>query len=239
MVSLRLRGIIIVLALLCACQELSLWAQRIVRKPFVHAKSHPTVTLDSISFGRSRTVLYLHLINKIPDGWFCLSSDIRLRDSRGIEWQSIQTKGLPTCPKTRRFRAVGVSHAFEIHFPEISSIHGPLTLYERCDQHCLHLEGIVIDAALNRELYQLEEALTYIRRGRDTTALELLLRLFRQSQYPQSDHILQCAYHLTQLYRKLHQPEKAHPYIQYLKSSDHPRARFYLQKLQKIQPQPH
>lgn len=235
----RLRGIIIALALLCTYHGPSLWAQRIVRKPFVHAKSHPTVSLDSIYFGQSRTILYLHLINKIRDGWFCLSSDIRLRDSRGIEWKSIQTKGLPTCPETRRFRAVGVSHNFEIHFPEISNIHGPLTLYERCDQHCLHLEGIVIDAALNRELYQLEEALTHIRRGRDTTALEILLRLFRQSQYPQSDHILQCAYHIAQLYRRIHQPEHAQPYIQYLKSSDHPRARFYLQKLQKIRPQSH
>jgi len=212
------------------------WSQLTIRHPFVHAKSHATVTLDSIHLSQARTILYLHLTNEVPNGWFCLSSDIQLRDSRGIQWHSIETKGLPTCPKRHIFRQIGQVHHFEIHFPGITTLEGPLHLYEQCPQHCLRLEGIVIDDALNRELYQLERALLQIRRGKDTAALETLLQLFHHSRYPHSEHILQCAYHLAQLYRKLKRAEKAHPYIQYLKSSEHPRAQFYVQKLQKHHP---
>ncbi|GAH72886.1 unnamed protein product, partial [marine sediment metagenome] len=142
---------------------------QVLEKPNFGMSSHPTLELDKIEFTGVRTLLYFSIVNKRLGGTFCIDRNTCLRNSLGQEeYQLIEMANIPACPESYRFRSIGETLSFILHFPEISEEIKYIDLVEDCEDACVSVKYISLDAEINRRI---NEGFTLYEAGRLDQAL--------------------------------------------------------------------
>ncbi len=211
------------------------YAQRIVH-PYVGAKSHETLSIDSIVRGEKATVFYLKVENKIKGGgWFCLSKHIGISDDAGgKKWLVNRSEGIPVCPEAHKFTRVGEILYFRLYAPRIDTLPRRISIRERCASHCMALEGIVTVPELSEALTRLEQGIVRYRQGDKEAALEIFNGLKGHPSLSREREYGYLLYILPRINYELKRPEAAREACEELKKSTHPQAKFFLEKLREI-----
>jgi len=132
--------------------------------PNVGLSSHPALELDKIEFTGGRTLLFFTIENKRLGGSFCLNENTFLKNSTGEEqYKLLEMGNLPVCPEYYRFKSIGERRSFVMHFPEISREIRYLNMVEDCEDDCVRLKYICLDAEINRRI---NEGLSLYEAGR-------------------------------------------------------------------------
>ena len=208
-----------------------------ISHPYIHSKSHPTLTLDSIVIGSGKTVFYLRIENRIEGGgWFCASKHIEIEeDSTGMKWLVTGSQGIPTCPDAHKFNHQGEQLSFVLFAPKLSPFPTSISIRERCATGCIRLEGIVMDSVLSSELVKFDRAVLAYRAGKKEAAQHQFEHLYRTSHFRQSKHFGYVLYILPRIaYERKHRDE-AKRYYHALVSSHHPDADHFISQLNKIE----
>jgi hypothetical protein len=123
---------------------------QVIEHPNYSLSSHPTLTLDKIEFAEGRTMLYFTITNEKLGGSFCIDSASYLKNSLGDDVYLMTGIGnLPACPETYRFRSIGESRTFVLYFPEINRDLRYIDFVEPCDDACISMRYILLDANMN------------------------------------------------------------------------------------------
>ena len=130
----------------------SAYAQ-VLDRPNVGISSHESIELEKIEYSGGRTMLYLTVENKRLGGRFCINEDTYLKNSLGEgEYRLIESANIPVCPETYRFRSIGETRSFVLHFPQVDDSIRYLDLVENCEDDCLTMKYICLDEEINRRI---------------------------------------------------------------------------------------
>ena len=204
--------------------------------PYISAKSHETLQVDSVVRTANKISFYLHIENKIEGGgWFCASKHIEIVDEGGgMKWLASETKGIPVCPEAHKFTHAGEKLDFVLIAPAIPPGIKRISIRERCAANCFYLEDLVLDAPLNNALHQLERGIVLYRSGKLSEALPILERLREVPGFETEKEYGYVLYLLPRIYYELKRPEAARKAFDTLLKSGHPEAKHYIGKLEKI-----
>lgn len=126
---------------------------QVLEHPNYSLSSHPTLNLDKIEFADSRTLLYFTITNEKLGGSFCIDSTSYLKNSLGTEVYLMTGIGnIPACPETYRFRSIGESLTFVVYFPEINRDLNYIDFIEPCQDACISMRYILLDAEMNEAI---------------------------------------------------------------------------------------
>lgn len=123
---------------------------QVLEHPNFSLASHPTLNLDKIEFAEGRTILYFTITNAKLGGTFCIDPGSYLKNSMGEEvYVMTALANIPACPENYRFKSVGESLTFVLYFPEISKNLKYIDLIEPCEEACISIKYILLDAEMN------------------------------------------------------------------------------------------
>ncbi len=141
-------GLIVCLTALCASP---LQAQTITL-PNYGLKSPEVLEITKIVTGSQKTVVYLNLENRIKDGYFCADKNIYLIYPDGSRNRLTSSKGIPVCPETYKFKAIGEKLEFELSFPPLKRDTQWIDLVEECNENCFSFYGVCLNNDLNKKI---------------------------------------------------------------------------------------
>ena len=144
---------------------------QIFEKPNFSFSSHPTLEIESIELKEDRTMVNMAITNQRIGSSFCVDRNTYIRNSLGEdEYTLTESMGIPDCPDSHSFKALGEQLRFILVFPPIPGDLKYIDIVEDCPDACFTFKYVMLDAELNREinkgllLYEygkLQEALTH------------------------------------------------------------------------------
>lgn len=159
--------------LLVSTLSVALHSQTIIN-PNYGLKSHKTLEATKIEVSAEKTVVHLTIENRIEKGNFCADKNIYLIDPSGLRMKLLKASGIPVCPESYRFKAVGEKLNFILTFPPLKTGTLYIDLKEECSENCFSFYGIVLDKNLNSEL---DEAFSLAESGQALKALDKFISL--------------------------------------------------------------
>ncbi len=125
---------------------------QIIDKPNFSSASHP-MTIDKIEFTQNQTIISLSIQNQSETGYFCADKNILMADPiKNKKYKLIESKGIPICPDSYKFKFVGEVLKFQLFFPKINVETKYINLIEECKENCFSIQGIILDKDFNREI---------------------------------------------------------------------------------------
>jgi hypothetical protein len=144
---------------------------QIVIHPNFALKSHETLDILKVEITSENTILYLSIENRIDGGTFCADKNIYLLDPEGKRLDLKKSAGIPTCPETFKFKAIGEKLQFMLEFPPLKTGTKWIDVVEDCSDNCFLIYGITLDADLNKKL---DEGFSLTEKGENSKALIIL-----------------------------------------------------------------
>ncbi len=123
-----------------------------IENPNYGLKSHETLQITRVENTPSHTTLYLSVENKINDGYFCADKNIFIIYPDGTRSKLISSKGIPVCPDSHKFKAVGEKLSFELTFPSLKPSIQWIDLLEDCSDNCFSFYGVCLNKSLNKKI---------------------------------------------------------------------------------------
>jgi hypothetical protein len=111
--------------------------------------------------------------NRRNDGGnFCADKNIYIAYPDGKRIKLVKSTGIPVCPDSYKFKAVGEKLMFTLEFPPLTPGTKWIDLIEDCASNCFWIYGITLDQDVNRRL---DEAFLLASKG-DPAKTMLLFR---------------------------------------------------------------
>jgi len=161
--------------------SLSLFAQTI-ENPNSAISSHPLI-VKKIELLENQTIIELELENQSATGYFCADKSINLYDIlRNVKYELINSKGIPVCPATYKFKKIGEKLNFQLYFPKLLEGTKYINIVENCNSNCFSILGVVIDTEINTEI---NLGFDYYYEGKLDFALSAFLNVIKNNtDYP-------------------------------------------------------
>jgi hypothetical protein len=121
-------------------------------KPNYALKSHETLEISKIEITSQNTIVRLSLENRRADGYFCADKNIYIIYPDGSRSRLTSSKGIPVCPETYKFKAIGEKLEFELSFPSLRHDTQWIDLVEDCKDNCFSFYGICLNSDLNKKI---------------------------------------------------------------------------------------
>jgi hypothetical protein len=121
-------------------------------KPNYALKSHETLEISKIEITPQKTLIFLSVENRIAGGYFCADKNIFISYPDGTHSRLTSSKGIPVCPETFKFKAIGEKLNFELTFPPLKQNVQWIDLVEDCTDNCFSFFGICLNSDLNRKI---------------------------------------------------------------------------------------
>ena len=126
---------------------------QLYQQPNLGLKSHETLELRKIEVFPERTLVSLSVENRRNEGGtFCADKNIYLIYPDGTRIKLRSSSGIPICPDTYKFKAVGEKLFFTLEFPPLKSGTKWIDIIEDCSSNCFWLYGITLDDELNKKV---------------------------------------------------------------------------------------
>lgn len=123
-----------------------------ILQPNYALKSHETLEIRKIEIMSDKTVVSLSIENQTTGGYFCADKNIFIIKPDGTRSKLISSSGIPVCPETYKFKAIGEKLNFVLTFPPLKTGTGWIDLTEDCNDNCFSFYGIVLDTLLNKKI---------------------------------------------------------------------------------------
>jgi hypothetical protein len=131
--------------------SVSVYSQTII-KPNYGLKSHETLEIKKIECNSESTSVFLSIENRIQGGAFCADKNIYILYPDGTKSRLMSSNGIPACPESYKFKAIGEKLDFILVFPPLKAGTEWIDLVEDCDENCFSFYGVTLDQALNQRL---------------------------------------------------------------------------------------
>jgi hypothetical protein len=131
-----------------------------ITRPAVGLRSHETLEIKKIEISGDKTVIFLSIENQIEGGYFCADRNIILTYPDGSGSKIISSSGIPVCPDSFKFKALGEKLDFILTFPALKTGTGWIDIIEDCSENCFSFYGVTLDNNLNtriEEVFNLAE----------------------------------------------------------------------------------
>ncbi|HUX58293.1 MAG TPA: hypothetical protein VMV77_15075 [Bacteroidales bacterium] len=115
-------------------------------------KSHETLEITKVEINSDETIVYLTIENRIEGGKFCADRNIYLIEPDGAKLKLINSSGIPVCPDTYKFKAIGEKLGFILTFPPLKEGTECVDLIEDCSENCFSFYEVTLDSNLNRKI---------------------------------------------------------------------------------------
>lgn len=123
-----------------------------ILQPNYALKSHETLQIRKIEITSYRTVIFLSVENQTTGGYFCADKNIFIINPDGTRSKLISSSGIPVCPETYKFKAIGEKLNFVLTFSPLKTGTGWIDLTEDCNDNCFSFYGVVLDTLLNKKI---------------------------------------------------------------------------------------
>ena len=143
-------------------------------QPNYALKSHETLEIDRIEITPSGTTISCSIENRIEGGQFCADKNIFIIYPDLTKVKLISSSGIPACPATYKFRAVGEKIDFTLTFPPLREGTQWIDLVEDCQDNCFSFYGITLDDGINKKV---NEAISMAEDGKTTESIKLYKQL--------------------------------------------------------------
>jgi hypothetical protein len=127
------------------------YSQSIIQPNFA-LKSHETLEILRIEIMPAKTIVYLSVENRREGGYFCADRNIYMIDPEGKKLKLEESKGIPVCPETYKFKFIGEKLSFILTFPPLKSGTKWVDIVEDCNNNCFWFYGVTLDNNLNKKL---------------------------------------------------------------------------------------
>ena len=84
--------------------------------PNYSLKSHETLEIKKIEITSEKTIVFLSIENQTTGGYFCADKNIFIIKPDGTRSKLISSSGIPVCPETYKFKAIGEKLNFILTF---------------------------------------------------------------------------------------------------------------------------
>lgn len=211
------------------------FAQRVIVNPFAAELSHPELNIDSVAMYSDSTVFYMTVENKADKGgWFCADKKIYIENPKTHERiYRRATRGIPVCPDTYNFKALGEKLSFSLLFPVISSDLKTINLIEDCDRACFYFKGIILDNKLNSDIRTFNKGMEYYTANSLDSAIQCFTDVV--NYIPDfSTHVYGYAYyHLVVIYNSKGDSISAHFWLNQLRASILPNKDYFIKMIKR------
>jgi hypothetical protein len=120
--------------------------------PNIGLKSHETLEISKVEISPQNTLIFLSVENRINGGYFCADKKILIIYPDGTRSRLTSSKGIPVCPETYKFTAIGEKLNFELTFPPLKQDTQWIDLVEECSDNCFSFFGICLNSYLNKKI---------------------------------------------------------------------------------------
>ncbi len=201
---------------------------QIIEKPSFALKSHETLEISKVEISGSKTEIYLTIENRINGGNFCADRNIYILEPGGERLKLIKSSGIPVCPETYKFKAIGEKLDFVLTFPPLKSGTEWVDLIEDCQDNCFSFYGLTLDNDLNRKI---DEAISFVDRGETFKAIGLYKSIIQGLGTAEKGVMGSLYSDLIALMVKIGDSAGAREWYNKMLSSDVPRLQLYLSNL--------
>lgn len=201
---------------------------QIITKPNYGLKTPETLEISRIETGSQNTVVYLSIENRIKDGYYCADKNIYIVYSDGTKSKMISSKGIPNCPETYKFNAIGEKLNFSLTFPPVGKGTNWVDLIEECSDNCFSFYGVCLDAAMNRKI---DEASVLAENNEPASALISFLKIADTIENKNSGIAGLIYMNIIQLSKETGNIPKASEWYRKLKTSGIPHNDLYIKNL--------
>jgi hypothetical protein len=127
------------------------WSQSFIL-PNYGLKSPETLEISKIEASSKSTTFYMSIENRIQNGFFCADKNIYMIYPDGSRNKVESAGGIPVCPDTYKFKAIGEKLDFVLVFPPLKAGTAWIDLIEECNENCFSFYGVTLDDVLNKRL---------------------------------------------------------------------------------------
>lgn len=139
-------------------------------QPNYALKSHETLEISKVEVTTRNTIFYLTIENRIEGGTFCADGNIYLINSEGDKYKLKKSSGIPVCPDSYKFKAIGEKLHFSLEFPSLKPGTKWVDIVEDCTSNCFWFYGVTLDNELNKKL---DEAFAQASKGKPSDNMVL------------------------------------------------------------------
>ena len=141
-------SVIIILSLLFTGYS---WSQSFIQ-PNSGQKWPETLVINKVEATSKATTFFLTVENRIAGGAFCADKHIYLSYPDGTRSKLISSNGIPVCPDSYKFKAIGEKLDFTLTFPPLKQGVMWVDLIEDCPDNCFYFYGVTLDNGLNQRI---------------------------------------------------------------------------------------
>jgi hypothetical protein len=142
--------------------------------PNYSLKSHETLNIIKVEVKPEATFIYLSIGNRIERGTFCADKKIFIIFPDGEKSKLVSSSGIPVCPDTYKFKAIGEKLEFVLAFPRLMEKTEWIDLIEDCSENCFSFYGITLNSTLN---IMIDDAFALVENKEQAKALDSFINI--------------------------------------------------------------
>jgi hypothetical protein len=197
-------------------------------KPNFALKSHETLDIIKVEVKPEATIFYMSIENRIVGGNFCADKNIYVLYPDGKKSMLESSSGIPVCPETYKFKAVGEKLEFVLTFPPLKEGTKWIDLIEDCSNNCFSFYGLTLDPDLNKRI---DDAFFLAENEEPAKALISFINLAEEIDKNNRGIEGLLYLNIIKFARETGDSAKAEKWYQKLKLSDTPRLAAYIKYL--------
>jgi len=196
--------------------------------PNYSLKSHETLDIIKAEVKPEATIFYMSIENRIEGGNFCADKNIFIISPDGKKIKMESSSGIPVCPDTYKFKAVGEKLEFVLTFPPLKAGTKWIDLVEDCSDNCFSFYGITFNADLNKRI---NDAFTLVENEEPAKALISFINIAEEIDKKNLGIEGLIYINIIKLAKETGDDSKAEKWYKKLKLSDTPRLAQYIKYL--------
>jgi len=142
--------------------------------PNYSLKSHETLNITKVEVKPEGTFIHLSLENRISKGTFCADKKIFIIFPDGEKSKLVSSSGIPVCPDTYKFKAIGEKLEFVLTFPRLKEKMEWIDLIEDCSENCFSFYGITLNNTLNK---MIDDAFALVENDEQAKAMDSFINI--------------------------------------------------------------
>jgi len=198
-----------------------------IPKPNYGLKSHETLSIEKIELNRNATIVSFSVENKIENGSFCVDRRTYIIDPAGNRYRMISASGIPLCPASYDFKAVGEILNFQLTFPHLPNEPAYINIIEECTEHCFSFYGVTLDEYINSRF---DEPFSMVERGETQRAISRFISVAEDVDKHTGLKVI-AFYNIIKLSHDLGDEQKAAEWYAKLKSIPQNTGKMYIEQL--------
>ena len=142
--------------------------------PNYSLKSHETLNITKVEVKPEGTFIHLSVENRISKGTFCADKKIFIIYPNGEKSKLVSSSGIPVCPDTYKFKAIGEKLEFVLTFPRLKEKMEWIDLIEDCSENCFSFYGITLNNTLNK---MIDDAFALVENNEQAKAMDSFINI--------------------------------------------------------------